>query len=282
MRLEPDFSFLTPNPEFHRPLRGTAAAPAPTSKPLPSVSVASSAPQRRGLSSRAIPPRNLAGARANQHRALSGPMRRLLTARAADGSEPSARSREPESWPWQPPPPPPPPAFPSLPPAPGPGPFLGPFLPGPWLRGRFGGAGCRGWGGGTEWRPGGGEGSRPREPRRAPPPPSGPDRSRSGLPRRPTRSFCLTPQFGGSEGSFGGNHGGSFLIGMNGKQIMQNLNDHFASYLEDIHSLGISDIKLKSYIMEWHKKREPDNNSHAESCKELRCTFQVLEINLQI
>ncbi|XP_036614124.1 keratin, type I cytoskeletal 23 [Trichosurus vulpecula] len=73
-----------------------------------------------------------------------------------------------------------------------------------------------------------------------------------------TTSFCSPPRAGGYGASFGGNQGGSILTGGNGKQMMQNLNDRLASYLEKVRSLEAANIKLESCILEWHKKRDLD------------------------
>ncbi|XP_020853374.1 keratin, type I cytoskeletal 23 isoform X1 [Phascolarctos cinereus] len=73
-----------------------------------------------------------------------------------------------------------------------------------------------------------------------------------------TTSFCLSPKPGGYGAGFGGNQGGRILTGGNGKQMMQNLNDRLASYLEKVRSLEAANIKLESCILEWHKKRDLD------------------------
>ncbi|XP_027728936.1 keratin, type I cytoskeletal 23 [Vombatus ursinus] len=73
-----------------------------------------------------------------------------------------------------------------------------------------------------------------------------------------TASFWSSPKPGGYGTGFGVNQGGSILTGGNGKQMMQNLNDRLASYLEKVRSLEAANTKLESRILEWHKKRDLD------------------------
>ncbi|XP_054989395.1 keratin, type I cytoskeletal 23 [Sorex araneus] len=64
---------------------------------------------------------------------------------------------------------------------------------------------------------------------------------------------CLRPG-----GPWGSGKGGS-LLGGNGKETMQNLNDRLASYLDKVRALEEANTKLESRILNWHQQRESDN-----------------------
>nr|XP_002719186.1 keratin, type I cytoskeletal 23 [Oryctolagus cuniculus] len=57
-------------------------------------------------------------------------------------------------------------------------------------------------------------------------------------------------------GSWGSGRGGS-LLGGNGKETMQNLNDRLASYLDKVRALEEANTDLENRILQWHQQREP-------------------------
>ncbi|KAM6175656.1 keratin, type I cytoskeletal 23 isoform 2-T2 [Erethizon dorsatum] len=65
-----------------------------------------------------------------------------------------------------------------------------------------------------------------------------------------SRPSCLPPA-----GAWASQRGGS-LLGGNGKETMQNLNDRLASYLDKVRALEVANQKLESRILQWHQERD--------------------------